>query len=400
MSFFESVIKLPEDPIFKLPAAFNNDPRTNKVNLGVGTYRNVKGKTTVFASVKKAEDALTGKETSKEYLPIEGLPPFIQACRDLIFGSNFAKERAEGVFTAQTLGGTGALRLGGDFLVRAAGKRTIYLPQPTWPNHKMVFSYAGMDVRYYRYYTTGVHGLDFNGMCEDIGNLAPGSVVLLHACCHNPTGYDLSRQQWQELSVLIRARKVIPFFDLAYQGFSDAVEEDAFPVRYFTSQGHEMLVASSLSKNFGLYCERVGSLSIVAKDGETAGRIGSQIKQLIRSNYSNPPRHGAQIVADIIKTESLKNEWLEELSGMYGRLNAMRRHLITGLQAKAMAKDWSFLEQQKGFFAFCGFTAEQTDRLVKEYGIYMPDNGRINISGLNESNFEYVIQSISSVVDK
>lgn len=398
MSFFESVAKLPQDPIFKLPVAFNSDPRSCKVNLGVGTYRDAEGRTPIFSSVKKAERSLMDKESSKEYLPIQGLPAFIHACSDLVFGSGISSEKTREICTVQTLGGTGALRLGGDFLVRAMGRRTIYLPDPTWPNHGKVFGYAGMDVHHYNYYDKDVQNVDFREVSQKIGSMEPEGIVLLHVCCHNPTGCDFSTEQWQELSALIKKRRVIPFFDMAYQGFGEGVEEDVFPIRYFAAKGHEMLVANSLSKNFGMYSERIGSLSIVAEGEEAAGRISSQLKQLIRSNYSNPPRHGAQIVADVLQSAALKNEWLEELSGMCRRLTALRRRLVAGLQDKCKGKDWSFLARQKGFFAYCGFTAEETGRLIKNYGIYVPDDGRINISGLNENNLDYVVQAISSVV--
>lgn len=397
MSFFESVTLLPDDSILSLPIAFNADPRSNKVNLGIGTYKDVQGKPYVLSCVTKAEAALIAKEPGKEYLPIEGLPNFIKATSELIFGENLSKALEGGFFGAQTLGGTGALRLGGEFLVQETSK-SIFIPTPSWPNHKIVFSRAGLKVHHHRYYNEKTHQIDFEGMCEDITNMPPGSTIVLHACCQNPTGIDLNFQQWQEISVLIKKQRIIPFFDFAYQGFNISVDDDAHPIRHFISAGHELLVASSFSKNFGLYGERVGALSVITHHKESATKVGSQIKQLIRGNYSNPPRHGAQIVADILQSADLKKEWLQELGTMRNRIKEMRKALLKGLQDKANEKDWSFLSQQNGFFSFCGLNLDQTQRMLQDYGIYMPANGRINIAGLNENNIEYVIDAICDVI--
>lgn len=397
MSFFESVTLLPDDPILSLPIAFNADSRSRKVNLGIGAYKDAQGKSYILSCVKKAEAALISKELSKEYLPIEGLSSFIKSASELICGKNAIDELNGGFFGTQTLGGTGALRLGGEFLVQETSK-SIFIPSPSWPNHKTIFSCAGLKVHYYRYYNEKNHQIDFEGMCDDIKNMPPGSSIVFHACCHNPTGMDLNFQQWQEISILIRKQRIIPFFDFAYQGFHANVDEDAYPIRFFISQGHEMLIANSFSKNFGLYGERVGLLCVITHHKEAATQVGSQIKQLIRGNYSNPPRHGVQVVSDILQSEDLKREWLHELSTMRNRIKKMRKVLLEGLQAQAKERDWSFLSDQNGFFSFCGLTPDQTQRLLQNYGIYMPNNGRMNIAGLNENNIEYVLEAISDVM--
>lgn len=397
MSFFDSVTQLPEDPILSLPIAFNADQRPNKVNLGIGTYKDENGKSLILSCVKKAEAGLISRELSKEYLPIEGSPSFIKASSELIFSKKILAERQGGFFGAQALGGTGALRLGGEFLVQETSK-SIFVSTPSWPNHKVVFSRAGMKVHHYRYYDENNFRIDFHGMCHDIKNMPPGSTILLHASCHNPTGLDLSMEEWHEISQLIKKQRVIPFFDFAYQGFKDNVEDDANAIRYFASQGHEMLVANSFSKNFGLYGERVGSLCIFTHHQEAAHKAGSQVKQIIRGNFSNPPRHGAQIITDILQSESLHKEWLQELAGMRDRIKGMRKSLLSGFEREIKDKDWSFVGRQFGFFSFCGLSLNQTQRMLQEYAIYMPTNGRINIAGLNEHNIEYVINALADVL--
>ncbi|MEI8365872.1 MAG: amino acid aminotransferase [Parachlamydiaceae bacterium] len=396
MAFFDGLVQFPEDPIFNLPILFAADQRPHKVNLGVGSYKDAEGLPFPIPAVTAAEKALLASKRDRDYLPIAGDPLFIQATKELIFGSEILKTLSPKMFTAQTVGGTSALRIGGEFLSQEISK-TIFLPNPTWQNHKQTFNYSGMNAHFYQYYDDVACDIDFNGMCRSISEMPPGSTILLHACCHNPTGMDPSMEHWHKLSKLILQQKVIPFFDLAYQGFKESIDADAYPIRYFASEGHEMLVANTFSKTFGLYGERVGSLTVVTHSQDTATKGGSQIKQLIRGNYSNPPRHGAALIASILGSESLKNEWLKELANMRGRLKDMRHTLIAGLQSGGHGRDWNFLNRQNGFFSFCGLNEAQVHRLIKEYGIYMPANGRINVAGLNGHNINYVIEAILKV---
>ncbi len=396
MSFFESVTQLPEDPILHLPIAFAADPRTQKVNLGVGSYRDSNGLPVVLNCVRKAEAELSSKYLNKEYQPIEGNASYLKATNELIFGSDFLKSYAGGLFSAQTIGGTGALRLGGEFLVQETSK-TIFVPSPTWPNHKPIFTRSGLKMHSYRYYDERTHQLDFAGLCGDISNMSPGSTIMLHGSCHNPTGIDPTQEQWQELSRLIKHHRIIPFFDIAYQGFIGTLDEDARAIRYFASQGHEMLVAYSYSKSCALYGERMGALTVLAQHEEAARKIGSQIKQIVRSIYSTPPLHGMQVINEIMHAPALKKEWLEELVQMRDRIKEMRRCLIDGLERGNSQKDWSFLKRQNGFFSFCGLNPEQVHRLLKDYGIYMLSNSRINVAGLNKNNMDYVIEALLAV---
>jgi aspartate/tyrosine/aromatic aminotransferase len=394
MPYFEFIELLPDDPIFNLTNVYAADPRPNKVNLGIGTYKDSEGKPFVLNCVKKAESILLSKNLNKEYLPIEGHPEFIKESLKLVFGPDIQGIAPERFFAAQTVGGTGALRLGGDLFVQETS-RTIFLPQPSWLNHKSIFTRAGLKIHFYRYYDVTTHRLDFASMCDDIHSMPPGSVILLHACCHNPTGMDPTMDQWKELSSLIQKQNVIPFFDFAYQGFSANLDDDARPVRYFASQGHEMVVSSSNSKNFGLYGERVGTLFAITRGKETTRKLASQLKQCIRGTYSTPPMHGARIVAAILQSETLKTEWMQELKNMRERIKEMRKTLVAGLLAEG--RDWSFLGQQNGFFSYCGLSQDQTDLLQKKYGIYMPVDGRINVGGLNGNNLKYVIEAIVAV---
>jgi aspartate/tyrosine/aromatic aminotransferase len=397
MSFFETVTQLPDDAILQLPIAFAADPRPNKVNLGIGSYRDAAGKSMELTCVRKAEKVLAAREVSKEYLPIEGLESFLQASAELVFGKDIVKGLKGTLFLAQGLGGTGSLRLGGEFLVQETSK-AIFIPSPSWPNHKAIFGRCGLKVHYYRYFDEVKHALNFEGMCEDIESMPPGSVLLLQAGCHNPTGIDPTFEQWQHLSLLLRRQNIIPFFDFAYQGFANAVDEDARAIRYFVEQGHEILVANSFSKNFGLYNERAGMLSVVTSSRESARKVGSQVKQIIRNNYSNPPRHGVQIISDILASESLRKEWLQELGNMRSRIEEMRIAFEAGLQSRYEEIDWSYIGQQKGFFSYFGLNKEHVQCLLRDYAIYMPSNGRINIAGLNIHNLDYVIESVVDVI--
>jgi aspartate/tyrosine/aromatic aminotransferase len=395
MSFFDSIELFPEDPILGIPKLFAADPRPHKVNLGIGSYKDTEGKDYILDCVRDAEAAINQKEFSKEYLPIEGYRKLLDLTENLIYG-NVLKETANGLFFAQTIGGTSALSIGGQLIAKNIND-TLYLPNATWPNHKSVFSKSGFNIRHYPYYDHQTHQMDFHKLCQAIEEMPQNSTILLHACCQNPTGIDPTNDQWKELSALILKQKIIPFFDFAYQGFKKSLDDDAFPIRYFASQGHELFVANSFAKNLGLYGERVGTLSVVTQNKEKAKIVGSHIKQLIRGNYSSPPRRGAEIITEILSTEELKKTWIDELENMRIRLVQMRHTLISGLQTKGPHRDWSYMNNQSGFFSFIGLTEEQVHRMIKDHAIYMPQNGRINVAGLNGHNMDYVIDAIVEV---
>jgi aspartate/tyrosine/aromatic aminotransferase len=397
MPFFNDFSILPEDPILSLPLAFAADLRKYKVNLGIGAYRTAEGFPLILNSVKKAESLILHKQTNKEYLPIEGDAEFLRYASQLLFGNQSSILTSGHLFTAQTVGASGALRIGGELLSKLSNK-TIFLSQPSWPNHKPIFERSGLIVGSYPYFDSKTHLLDFQGMYEGIKNMPIGSALLLHGCCHNPTGVDPTFEQWQELSKIIKQQQLIPFFDIAYQGFGQDLESDAKAIRYFAQEGHEMLVAYSFAKNFGLYNERIGFLALTTQRIEAIPKAGSQIKGLIRGNYSTPPAHGAQIVTTILKSPELRQDWETELKNMKDRVKEMRAALIADLLVKGYNKDFSYMHHQNGLFSFCGLDADQVHRLRQEKGIYMPSNGRINIAGINTNNLEYVAESFVSVL--
>lgn len=397
MSFFNEIPQLPEDPIFGLPIAFAADPRPHKINLGIGAYKTAEGHPLVLTSVRKAESILLQKSLNKEYLPIEGDPDFIRCGFQLLFGADSSLFETGNFFTAQTIGGASALRIAGEFLASLIGK-TIFISQPTWSNHKPIFERAGLNVGSYPYYDPKTRLLDYEGMRQAIKNMPPGSAILLHGCCHNPTGIDPTFEQWTELSEIIKEQKVIPLFDIAYQGFGQGIEEDARPIRHFVSEGHEMFITYSFSKNFGLYGERVGFLTAVCSQPEQVSKIGSQMKSLIRGNYSNPPLHGARIVSTILKSHELTQEWKGELNNMRERVAEMRKALIAALHVKGNGRGFAYMYQQTGLFSFLGLTAEQVHYLQDEKGIYMPSNGRINVAGLNTQNISDVAEALLAVI--
>lgn len=396
MSFFDTVTQLPEDPILSIPVIFKADPRKEKVDLGIGSYLDDEGLPFIFPCVRVAERRILEMQKEKDYSPIDGPVSFTSPVFDLVFGAGASQTRAGHFYASQTLGGTGALRLGAEFLFQEVS-RVIFIPKPTWPNHKAIFTRCGLRVHTYDYYDEKQQHLDFAGMCASIKEMPPGSTILLQAGCQNPCGVDPSQDQWKELSALIKKQKIIPFFDFAYQGFDKGVEEDAFPIRLFAQEGHEMLVASSCSKNFGLYGERVGLLSILCEHKGSIHTIGSQVKQLIRTSYSNPPRHGAQIVSTILTSPDLKKAWLDDLTNVRSRVKEMRHAFSLQLQIKDEVCDWRIIDKQKGLFTIFGLTHDQVARLNKEFAIYMPNNGRINIAGLNQHNIGYVVDAIYAV---
>lgn len=397
MPFFNDIPQLPVDPIFGLPIAFAADPRPNKVNLGIGSYKTSEGLPLVMTCVRKAESIIQQKHLNKEYLPIEGDPEFITYSLQLLFGAGSPLLKSGQYFAAQTIGGASALRIAAEFLSRLITK-TIFISQPTWSNHKQIFERSGLNVGSYPYFNRQTFGLDFDGMREAIQNMPPGSAILLHACCHNPTGIDPTFEQWKELSTLIKKQQVIPLFDVAYQGFGQDIDDDVKAVRYFAKEGHEMLTAYSYSKNFGLYGERVGCLTVACSKIDLVPKIGSQIRQSIRANYSNPPLHGERIVTTILKSHELSLEWKTELANMCQRIKDMRKALIAALLVQGNDHDFSYMDKQTGLFSFSGLNPEQVERLKREKAIYMPINGRINVAGLNTQIIPYVAEALLSVM--
>ena len=397
-SLFAAVELAPRDPILGLNEAFAADPRPQKVNLGVGVYYDEEGRIPLLASVKTAEEARVRQAKPRGYQPIEGPAAYTGAVQRLLFGAD-SPLLAEGrVVTAQGLGGTGALRIGGDLLRRIVPEATVYISDPSWENHRGIFEAAGFPVRTYRYYDPATGGVDFAGMKAALAAMAPRSIVVLHACCHNPTGADLTEAQWQEVAQTCVAGELVPFLDMAYQGFAEGIDADAAAVNHFLAAGIPFFVSSSFSKNFSLYGERVGALSIVTGSRDEAERVLSQLKRVIRTNYSNPPTHGAALVADVLASGELRAQWEEELGGMRRRIRAMREGLRQRLEAAVPGKDFSFVTEQRGMFSYTGLTPEQVERLKSEYGIYAVRSGRICIAALNARNLDYVAEAIAAVL--
>lgn len=390
---FEYLLQAPADPILGLADLYNSDERTNKINLSVGVYKDETTKTPILESVKKAERLLLDEETTKSYLPIDGVPLFNLATQKLLFGSEMERAR-----TAQAPGGTGALRIMADFLSRRTKVKRIWVSNPSWPNHRSVFQTAGLEVREYRYYDAQNHGLDFAGLMEDLNLVTAGEAVLFHGCCHNPTGIDPTPEQWQAISELALKNGWLPLFDLAYQGFGQGIEEDVYGLRLFANHHPELLIASSYSKNFGLYNERVGAFTLIAADPEIADRSFSQVKTIIRANYSNPPAHGAKIVSYILNNDELKEEWIDELTSMRQRIHRMRQLFVKTLQDKGANQDFSFIAKQNGMFSFSGLSEEQVLKLRDNYGIYIVNSGRINVAGMTLDNMSRLCESIVDVL--
>ena len=391
--FFNHVTPAPVDPIFGLTTQFEADPRPNKVNLSVGLYRNDALETPVLTSVKTAEKYLWETEKSKDYLPISGNSTYLARIGMLIFGEFFWQKEQKRICGVQTPGGTGALRIGGEFLKQEVGER-IAIPDPTWPNHKAIFTRAGMVVETYPYYAWKLHTLDFSRCFDFLKNLTPGSCVLMHPCCHNPTGVDFTFDQWKSLISLFRQNGLLPFFDFAYQGFGMSLEEDASAIRLFAQEGLELLVAYSCAKNFGLYSERAGALFILTGDQKTADAVTSKVKSVIRANYSNPPRHASSTVAHILSTPALRTQWEDEVNGMRQRILNLRKRFVETLCSKSNKRDFQFMASGKGMFCFTGFTADEVERMKTEFAIYMTSDGRINLVGLSDKNLEYVAEKI------
>lgn len=397
MSLFSHVEMAPRDPILGLNEAFNADPRKEKINLGVGVYFDEDGKIPLLKAVARAEEFRQQAMAPRGYLPIEGIAAYYNAVQRLLFGSDSELIKQQRVVTAQSIGGTGALKLGADFLLNIDTSGVVAISNPSWENHRALFGNAGYDVQEYRYYSAASHGVDLAGMQEDLEQLPEKSIVILHACCHNPTGVDLSSDNWRAIIEIIQRKQHIPFLDIAYQGFGQGIEEDAFAVRLFAESGINFFISSSFSKSFSFYGERVGALSIVTSDNEEAGRVLSQLKRVIRTNYSNPPTHGATIVNMVLNNPELNALWQEELSCMRKRIQSMRSLLVEKLKEKGANKDFAFITEQNGMFSYTGLSSAQVDRLREEFAIYAVNTGRICVAALNLNNIDAVTDAIVEV---
>lgn len=395
---FEKIEAAPADPILGLSEAFKAETRNPKVNLGIGVYKDAHGQTPIVKAVKEAERRLLDSEETKNYLTIDGIPAYNQLTQALLFGEDSQIIAQKCAKTAQSLGGTGALRVAAEFIKRQTNAQNVWISSPTWPNHNAIFNAVGMTIRQYRYYDEKTHGLDWDNMIADLSNAGEGDVVLLHGCCHNPTGIDPTPEQWQQLADLSAKNGWLPLFDFAYQGLANGIEEDAFGLRTFAQNHKELLVASSYSKNFGLYNERVGAFTLVASDQATAEKAFSQVKTIIRTLYSNPSSHGANAVAIVLSDAQLKTQWLDELSQMRNRIKQMRGKLVELLKEYGAQQNFAFINEQNGMFSFSGLTPVQVDRLKEEFAIYIVRSGRINVAGITDDNIDYLCKAIVSVL--
>lgn len=395
---FAQIELAPPDPIIGLTEAFNNDANPKKVNLGAGVYQDGEGRVPILQVVREAQERLLEKEETKNYMPIDGIPAFNQQVQALLLGADSGVLAGARAVTAQALGGTGALKVGADFLKRFFSASQVWISDPSWENHRQLFEAAGFTVNNYPYYDPETRGLGFTSMLDTLKGLPARSVVVLHACCHNPTGVDPSREEWTRLVDLFQTTGLIPFFDLAYQGFSEGIEADACAVRAFAEAGVPCLVAQSFSKSFALYRERVGALTVVTASEEEAKRVRSQIKRLIRTNYSSPASHGAQLVASVLADADLRARWEGELAEMRQRIRRMRELFVRRMREKGVEQDFSFIERQSGMFSYSGLSRETVDRLRGEYGIYIVGSGRVCVAALNEKNLDYVCEAIAEAL--
>ncbi|SDE36142.1 aromatic-amino-acid transaminase [Massilia sp. PDC64] len=387
----------PRDPILGITEAFNADTNPAKINLGVGVYYDDNGKVPLLECVQKAEAKLMEQPTPRTYLPIEGLGAYDKAVQELVFGADSAVIQEKRAVTVQALGGTGALKIGADFLKRFSPDSQVYISDPSWENHRALFESAGFTVNNYAYYDPATHGVNFEGMLAALKAMPEGAIVVLHACCHNPTGAELNADQWGQVIEIVRANNLIPFLDMAYQGFGDGIAEDGAVVRRFTATPGPLLVSNSFSKSFSLYGERVGALSVVASTAEEAARLLSQLKRIVRTNYSNPPTHGGKVVATVLSTPELRQLWEDELAGMRVRIKQMRDELVKKLAEKAPGSDFEFVRKQVGMFSYSGLTKEQVEKLRAE-SIYAVDTGRICVAALNSKNIDRVVDAIAKVL--
>ena len=396
-SILADVKMAPRDPILGVTEAFNADPNPNKVNLGVGMYYDDDGKIPLLECVRRAERQLAQDSPPRGYLPIDGLPEYDRAVQALVLGADSPAIKAGRAITVQALGGTGGLKIGADFLRRVNPQAQVWISQPSWENHLALFDNAGFSVKAYPYYDPATHGLDFEGMIGALKNLPAHTIVVLHACCHNPTGVDPDAEQWTDVIHTLQQRGLVPFLDIAYQGFADGLDADATVVRRFVETGMPVFVSNSFSKSFSLYGERVGALSVVASSSEEAARALSQLKRIVRTNYSNPPTHGGKIVAAVLANAELRRLWEQELAQMRNRIRVMRRQLVERVQAHAPGFDFGFVTQQRGMFSYSGLSKEAVARLREQFSVYAVDSGRICVAALNSHNVDYVAEAIARV---
>jgi aromatic-amino-acid transaminase len=398
MSLFARVELAPRDPILGLNEQFATDTNTAKVNLGVGVYYDANGKLPVLQCVADAERAMAQAPAARGYLPIDGIAAYDKAVQGLVFGAASPLVAGGLVATAQALGGTGALKVAADFLHKLNPNAEVLISDPSWENHRALFSEAGFKVRAYPYYDAATRGINAQGMLDTLNAAPEGTVVVLHACCHNPTGVDLTSAQWAQVVKVVRAKGLVPILDMAYQGFGHGIEEDGDAVRQFAQTDGPLFVATSFSKSFSLYGERVGALSVVCASKDEVQRVLSQLKIVIRTNYSNPPTHGASIVSQVLSTPALRAQWEQELGGMRARIKAMRSALVASLKAAGVTQDLSYITQQLGMFSYSGMNAAQMQRLRSEFGVYGVDSGRICVAALNERNLPVVAKAIAAVM--
>ncbi len=398
MSMFSAVEMAPRDPILGLNEQYAADSNPNKVNLGVGVYFDDNGKLPLLKCVQEAEKTLMAHPTARGYLPIDGIAAYDAAVKTLVFGAQSEPVQSGRVATVQGIGGTGGLKIGADFLKKLSPNSKVLISDPSWENHRALFTQAGFTVDAYRYYNAAQRGIDFEGMLADIAAAPAGTIVLLHACCHNPTGYDISPAQWDQVISTIAAKQLTPFLDMAYQGFGYGIQEDGAVIGKFVQAGLTFFVSTSFSKSFSLYGERVGALSVLCASKEEADRVLSQLKIVIRTNYSNPPTHGGAIVAAVLGNPELRALWERELGEMRVRIKAMRQKLVDGLKAAGVKQDMSFITQQIGMFSYSGLSKDQMVRLRTEFGVYGTDTGRMCVAALNSKNIDYVCQCIAKVI--
>jgi aspartate/tyrosine/aromatic aminotransferase len=396
--FFEEISEAAPDPIFGMMSAFEADVRPNKISLMVGVFKDENLKSELMPVVKSVKSQTLALDETADYLPIDGYAPFCSAVGALVFGAARWEQHHSRIYAAQTVGGTSALRLGAEFLAEQVGKK-MYIPQPTWGNHRNIFEHAHLDVASIPYYSHELHQVDAGAYLKAIEALEPKSILLLHACCHNPTGSDPSFEVWKQISDLCKKKSILPFFDFAYQGLGQGIDEDAKIVRFFLEEGHEFLVAYSCSKNFSLYCQRVGALFGVCSNTAVKLRAGSQAKRLIRALYSNPPAHGAKIVAHILKNRDLREDWENQLSSMRKRVLFVREMLVQKLMAKSKKKDFSFLRGHNGMFSYLDLNKSQVQELIDRYALYTLDSGRISIAGITKENIDSIVERIIAVCE-
>jgi aromatic-amino-acid transaminase len=397
-SILASVEMAPRDPILGITEAFNADPNPKRVNLGVGVYYDENGKVPLLECVRRAERQLADNAPPRSYLPIDGLPEYDRQVQALVFGADSSASADKRIVTVQALGGTGGLKIGADFLRRVDPAAQVWISDPSWENHRALFENAGFSVQSYPYYDAASRGVDFTGMLGTLARLPAGAIVVLHACCHNPTGVDLTADQWTQVIDTVKARGLVPFLDLAYQGFADDLDSDAAAVRRFAQAGVPLFVSNSFSKSLSLYGERVGALSVVAASSDEAARVLSQLKRLVRTNYSNPPTHGGKVVAAVLTDPELRSLWERELGQMRSRIHTIRLQFVEKMRARAPRAEFSFVARQRGMFSYSGLSQAAVRRLREEFSVYAVDSGRICVAALNSNNLDYVAEAVARVI--